>query len=328
MPCSTVSLHISKSLTELFTFTGLKACSDKILQRWPLTPEVCTDQVLSNPDLRVSYCPHTFVQDLPAPHTPPVSPFSVNLSADSVLDLRISTVPSEDYGFSAFIKPVTNDDSCILHYKSDDGSFEMKFFSTASETNASIIGWDSCTFNALQVGQWQRIFMGMDSNHRKLIISIDGSPFGVSALKTDVTGIESPAITFKTPGTLRVGGSFDGETFSGLVSCVGFVEDKTIDCYTDCFDSSTWASSNMYPEKRHYGTFSPTESGKIPNQTPINVSSADSLSSCALQCLKDVLLCVSVAYNRATGTCSFYPNFFFVNMTSSPNTNLYVLQPY
>lgn len=93
--------------------------------------------------------------------------------------------------------------------------------------------------------------------------------------------------------------------------------------YRNCF-----LLGNVYPEKRHYGTFSPTESGKIPNQTPINVSSADSLSSCALQCLKDVLLCVSVAYNRATGTCSFYPNFFFVNMTSSPNTNVYVLQPY
>lgn len=84
----------------------------------------------------------------------------------------------------------------------------------------------------------------------------------------------------------------------------------------------------MYPEKRHYGTFSPTETGKIPNLTPINVTSADSLSSCALQCLKNVLLCVSVAYNTATGTCSFYPNFYFANLTSSPNTNLYVLQPY
>lgn len=85
---------------------------------------------------------------------------------------------------------------------------------------------------------------------------------------------------------------------------------------------------NMYPEKRHYGTFSPTETGKIPNLTPINVTSADSLSSCALQCLKNVLLCVSVAFNTATGTCSFYPHFYFANLTSSPNTNLYVLQPY
>lgn len=305
------------------------ACTtDKLLLRWPLTPDVCSDQVLSNPDLRVSYCPHTFVQDLPAPHTPPVSPFSVNLSADSVLDLRITTAPSGDYGFSAFLRPDTNDDSCILHYKSDDGSFEMKFFSTASGTNASIIGWESCASNALQVGQWQRIAMATDVSHSKLNLIIEGAPFDDSNVTTFSWRPDTTVPIFKTPGTLRVGGSFDGETFSGLVSCVGFFESQNIDCSIDCFDSSTWSSINMYPEKRHYGTFSPTETGKIPNLTPISVTSAASLSSCALQCLKNVLLCVSVAYNRATGSCSFYPNFFFASLTSSPNTNIYVLQPY
>lgn len=84
----------------------------------------------------------------------------------------------------------------------------------------------------------------------------------------------------------------------------------------------------MYPEKRHYGTFSPTETGKIPIQAPINVTSTEYLSSCALQCLKDVLRCVSVAYNSVTGNCYFYPNFIFANLTSSPNTNLYVLKSY
>eukprot|EP00105_Crassostrea_gigas_P040348 XP_019924496.1 PREDICTED: uncharacterized protein LOC109619251 [Crassostrea gigas] len=303
-------------------------CSTSILRRWPLTPEVCTDQVLSNPDLRVSNCPYTFVQDLPAPHTPPVSPFSVNLSADSVIDLRITTVPSEDYGFSAFVKPATNDDSCILHYKSDDGSFEMKFLSTTSGTNASIIGWDSCASNALKVGQWQKIAMATDVSPSKLNLIIEGAPFDGTNVNTFIWRPDSAVPFLKTPGTLRVGGSFDGEKFSGLVSCVGFVESHNIDCSNDCFDSSTWSSINMYPEKRHYGTFSPTETGKIPNLTPINVTSADSLSSCALQCLKNVLLCVSVAFNTATGTCSFYPHFYFANLTSSPNTNLYVLQPY
>eukprot|EP00105_Crassostrea_gigas_P040367 XP_019924515.1 PREDICTED: uncharacterized protein LOC105332411 isoform X1 [Crassostrea gigas] len=305
------------------------ACTtDKILLRWPLTPEVCSDQVLSNPDLWFSYCPHTFVQDLPAPHTPPVSPFSVNLSADSVLDLRITTAPSGDYGFSAFVRPDTNNDSCILHYKSDDGSFEMKFLSTASETRVSVIGWTSVAGNNLLVKEWQRIAMAMDASQSKLNLIIEGAPFD----DTDVNSFDqkpgTPALSFKTPGTLRVGGSFDGETFSGLVSCVGFVEDKTIDCSTGCYDATTWSSINMYSEKRHYGTFSPTETEKIPNQTPINVTLADKLSSCALQCLKDVLLCVSIAYNSATGSCSFYPDFFFASLTSSPNTTLYVLQPY
>lgn len=87
-------------------------------------------------------------------------------------------------------------------------------------------------------------------------------------------------------------------------------------------------SVNMYPEKRHYGTFLPTESGKIPIQTPTSATFADSMSSCALQCLKDVLLCVSLAYNSITGVCSFYRDFFFVTLTASPNTTLYVLQPY
>lgn len=85
---------------------------------------------------------------------------------------------------------------------------------------------------------------------------------------------------------------------------------------------------NMFPEKRHYGKFSPTETGKIPNQTPISVTSANSLSACALQCLRDVLLCVSVAYNSATDSCSFYPDFFFISLSSSTNTKIYVLQPY
>lgn len=230
----------------MFTITGVTGGCSETLQRWPLTPEVCTDQVVKNPDLRVSYCPHPFVQDLPAPHTPPVSPFSVNLSADSVLDFRITTAPSEDYGFSAFVKPATNDDSCILHYKSDDGSFEMKFLSTASGTNASVIGWDSCASSALQVGQWQRIAMTMDANHPKLSLYIGGSPFESDPeLKNDVSGPEFPDITFKTPGTLRVGGSFDRETFSGLVSCVGFFQSKNIDCITDCFDSKTWSLSKF-----------------------------------------------------------------------------------
>eukprot|EP00105_Crassostrea_gigas_P040368 XP_019924516.1 PREDICTED: uncharacterized protein LOC105332411 isoform X2 [Crassostrea gigas] len=305
------------------------ACTtDKILLRWPLTPEVCSDQVLSNPDLWFSYCPHTFVQDLPAPHTPPVSPFSVNLSADSVLDLRITTAPSGDYGFSAFVRPDTNNDSCILHYKSDDGSFEMKFLSTASETRVSVIGWTSVAGNNLLVKEWQRIAMAMDASQSKLNLIIEGAPFD----DTDVNSFDqkpgTPALSFKTPGTLRVGGSFDGETFSGLVSCVGFVEDKTIDCSTGCYDATTWSSINMYPEKRHYGTFLPTESGKIPIQTPTSATFADSMSSCALQCLKDVLLCVSLAYNSITGVCSFYRNFFFVTLTASRNTTLYVLQPY
>ncbi|XP_065930343.1 uncharacterized protein [Magallana gigas] len=306
-------------------------CSTNIIQRWPLTPDVCTDQVLFNPDLRFSYCPHTFVQDLPAPHTPPVSPFSVNLSVDSILDLRITTAPSGDYGFSAFVKPAKNDDSCILHYKSDDGSFEMKFLSNTSETRVSVLGGASVAGNNLLVGQWQRIAMSMDASNSKLNLIIkgapfddtDGSMFDYKPGKTDTS-----AHSFKTPGTLRVGGSFDDETFSGLVSCVGFVANQKIDCTTDCFDSSTWSSINMNPEKRHYGTFTPTETGKITNQTPINVNYADSLSSCALQCLKDFVRCVSLAYNSANGSCYFYPNFFFANLTSSPNTTLYVLQPY
>lgn len=84
----------------------------------------------------------------------------------------------------------------------------------------------------------------------------------------------------------------------------------------------------MFPEKRHYGKFSPTETGKIPNQTPINVTFANNLSACALQCLRDFLLCVSVAYNSATGSCSFYPDFFFISLSSSTKTKIYVLQPY
>lgn len=70
-------------------------------------------------------------------------------------------------------------------------------------------------------------------------------------------------------------------------------------------------SVNMYPEKKHYWTFLPTEIGKIPNQTPISITSADSLTFCALQCLKDVLRCLSVAYNSVTRNCYFLPKFYF-----------------
>lgn len=159
---------IIKKTQFIFNFTSLKgARSTKILLRWAFTPEVCTEEVLSNPDLRFSYCPQTFVRDPPAPHTPPVSPFFVHISATSVLDLRtlITSTPSGDYGFSVFVKPATlNDYNCILHYKSDDGRFDMKFLSTDSGTNASVIGWDSCAFDALQVGQWQPI--AVDAKHQ------------------------------------------------------------------------------------------------------------------------------------------------------------------
>lgn len=75
--------------------------------------------------------------------------------------------------------------------------------------------------------------MAIGVSQSKLILTMEEAPFDSTVV--NIFG-------FKTPGTLRVGGSFDGEAFGGLVSCVGFVEDKTIDCSTDCFDSSTWIS--------------------------------------------------------------------------------------
>lgn len=46
----------------------------------------------------------------------------------------------------------------------------MKFLSTDSGTNASVIGWDSCAFDALQVGQWQPI--AVDAKHQSSLKSL------------------------------------------------------------------------------------------------------------------------------------------------------------
>lgn len=84
--------------------------------------------------------------------------------------------------------------------------------------------------------------MAIGVSQSKLILIMEEAPFDSTVV--NIFGYKpcTQASGFKTPGTLRVGGSFDGEAFGGLVSCVGFVEDKTIDCSTDCFDSSTWTS--------------------------------------------------------------------------------------
>lgn len=52
--------------------------------------------------------------------------------------------------------------------------------------------------------------------------------------------------SFKILGIFRVGGFFDGEIFSGLVLCVGFVEDKMIDCFIGCYDVSIWFLSKFF----------------------------------------------------------------------------------
>lgn len=57
-----------------------------------------------------------------------------------------------------------NAGSCILHYQFNDGSYEMKFLSTASRTNVSVIEWYFSAFDALEVGNWKRIAMTIDAN--------------------------------------------------------------------------------------------------------------------------------------------------------------------
>nr|XP_022322958.1 uncharacterized protein LOC111124398 [Crassostrea virginica] len=194
------------------------ACSSSDHLRWPLSPDVCTDQVLSNPDLHLRYCPLQFVDDVPPlPRTPSLDPHSVNLSAENSLDFRIYNAPSGDYGFSVFVKPAEETNSCILHYKSDDGSFEMKFTSTPTESVASIPGVVSCSFKPLPQGQWRKIGMSMDDSNAKINAFVDVEPF--DDYKDDVQSAASIRVLpkFAVPGTLRVGGSFDGETYKGPV---------------------------------------------------------------------------------------------------------------
>lgn len=240
-------LKRSKLPVYFLTIAGVVgACSSSDHLRWPLSPDVCTDQVLSNPDLHLRYCPLQFVDDVPPlPTTPSLDPHSVNLSAENSLDFRIYSAPSGDYGFSVFVKPAEETNSCILHYKSDDGSFEMKFTSTPTESVASIPGVVSCSFKPLPQGQWRKIGMSMDDSNAKINAFVDVEPF--DDYKDDVQSAASIRVLpkFAVPGTLRVGGSFDGETYKGLVSCIGFVFHKNLDCSTDCYDSSTWSTGRL-----------------------------------------------------------------------------------
>ncbi|XP_062595845.1 uncharacterized protein LOC134257218, partial [Saccostrea cucullata] len=221
------------------------ACSSKTVMRWPLVPMLCTQDVLLSTGARSgASCPLTFVDD--HPYAPDNSPFpSVRLSAGSYIDIRLSSILSNsDYGFSAFVNPDTNNHSCILHYKSDDGLFNMKFLSGISETRATVSTGENLTVThySLQLGQWQKIGIGVDESQRKIRLSVDISVFDDDDNAEKVTSdAATGSLTLHTPGTLRVGGSFDGETYSGLVSCVSLIADKKLDCSSGCYQYGTWS---------------------------------------------------------------------------------------
>ncbi|XP_061188084.1 uncharacterized protein LOC133196170 [Saccostrea echinata] len=306
-------------------------CSTKTVMRWPLVPMICTqDVLLSTGGRSMTSCPLTFVDDYPYPSS--LMP-SVRLSGGSYIDIRLPRILSNsDYGFSAFVNPATHNHSCILHYKSDDGLFDMKFVSTSTETRATVSKVENLTVthNTLQLGQWQKIGMGVDISQDKIQLAVDISVFDdddASEKSTSVSATED--LSFHTPGTLRVGGSFDGETYSGLISCVSLIEEKKLDCSTGCYDDGTWSGVNNIRDKKHYGTFTPIISGKEPVQSPLFVTSAETLTPCALLCLKNYFDCASITYDVITKICSLFSGYFFIQMQNcSSSTTLYTLQAY
>ena len=85
---------------------------------------------------------------------------------------------------------------------------------------------------------------------------------------------------------------------------------------------------NMDHEKRNYGSFVPYATEKLPSQLPINVTSAESVSFCALLCLRSYQQCYTVAFNTQTRSCYLFSGFFFAGLISTPYTNIYTLQAY
>lgn len=215
--------------------------------RWPLVPIICTQEIKLNADpISIMPCSLTFVDNYPN-LTFPSPPPSVRLQGDAFIDLRVPNFNSlADYGFSAFVNPDSLLHSCIFNYKSDDNMFETKFISTPTESrivindNTSI----SVTHSPLVIGNWQKVGLGIDVSTGKIKMFVDRFTFDQYEPGEELSA-QHTAPEIRTPGTLRVGGSFDGETYSGLVSCVGFNTDKNLDCSTNCYDAAIWSGGKL-----------------------------------------------------------------------------------
>jgi hypothetical protein len=212
--------------------------------RWPLIPIICTQETKLNTDQpSIRPCSLDFDNSYPNITSSPPPP-SVRLQGGSFIDLRLPSftdLSASDYGFSAFVNPdsLQISGSCIFHYKSDDNMFEAKYIS--SPTISRVVINDSTvisvTHSSLVIGKWQKVGFGVDISTSKVKHFVDNFPFDdYDPGEDEEESLTAPAI--RTPGTLRVGGSFDGEAYSGLISCVGFNVDKNLDCSTNCYGVS------------------------------------------------------------------------------------------
>lgn len=202
--------------------------------KWPLIPTTCTEEVLLSTGPKSGIpCPLDFVDDYPISVSNP--PFSAHASGGSPIDIQVPSLSiAGDYGISVYVKPNLLS-GCILHYKSDDGLFEIKYHSTPTLTNASVVGKAFAIHSPLSVGQWQQVGIGIDFSQRKVQNFI--------GFADKISGLQSTDMpSFNSPGKLRIGGSFDGETFDGSFSCVGLINDKNLDCSEDCYETTKWIS--------------------------------------------------------------------------------------
>ncbi|XP_061164520.1 uncharacterized protein LOC133173553 [Saccostrea echinata] len=316
---------IDESDTNFVCFTGgvvlvESACPGSDL-KWPLLPTTCKLEVLkTNISVIGPSCPLNFVDSYPL--TVP-SNESVQITAGSYFDVDVTHITindGDDYGISIYIYP-TNDSGPIFDYESEDGTFKMKAWLAGGFLRASrLITSNPYSFlvneknNLVTLNKWQKVGVSVDTSAKSLrtVVADNLQINSDSASQQSEDGVNDDANRpIVTPGKLRVGASFNvsvPRTFSGLVTCLGVVKNKNLDCFSDCVSTQKWSITPTFSDvdKLHYATFSGVKFDMIPIITPIHQSVSRSLTTCAITCLTDFLYCRSFTFQSQSKACSLF----------------------
>ncbi|XP_062571992.1 uncharacterized protein LOC134233951 [Saccostrea cucullata] len=295
------------------------ACQDSHF-KWPFLPTTCHLEVLkSNNSIIGPSCPLSFADRYPITNP---SNKSVEIKPGFFFDVDVPliTINIDDYGISLYVYP-TSDSGTIFDYQSEDETFRMKVWLDGGNLRASRrITRNVFTYlvneeaNPVILNQWQKVGVSVDSSAKSLrtfvadSLEISNDSPNQKSIDGDSDDANRQIVT---PGKMRVGASFnesDPRTFTGLVTCLGMVLHKELDCFTDCASTGNWRNTPTFSDadKLHYATFSGVQFDKMPITTPIYQSVTRSLTTCAITCLRDFIYCRSFTFQSQSNTCSLF----------------------
>lgn len=247
----------------MFYFTGIFKGTESVISpllKWPLLPNTCKYEVLQSNIHEV----HPLCRSLGFAAGYPITSGtdndkSVKIPAGFFFDVDVPNVTidvSTDYGISVYVYPRTS--GPVFDYLSNDGSFQLaawienglfKAFRRITKSPESFLVNEK--INEVVFNMWQKFGVSVDTSGKKLItIVANNLQLDKDDPKNPDQGgsgddADRPLIT---PGKLRVGGMFNESvprTFSGMVTCIGLVQDKDLDVLIDCVSKNRWKFSKF-----------------------------------------------------------------------------------